>query len=90
MRCRRPPAARFARGDRPLPGAGGATSPRSVAVEAVSALNRRLKAGGTSFQWLLDDTRRCIAQRYLFESSLKLTDIAARVGYSELSAFRNT
>jgi len=87
MRCRRPPAARFARGDRPLP---GATSPRSVAVEAgisVSALNRRLKAEGTSFQRLLDDTRRCIAQRYLFESSLKLTDIAARVGYSELSAF---
>jgi AraC-like DNA-binding protein len=68
----------------------GATSPRSVAVEAgmsVSALNRRLKAEGTSFQRLLDDTRRCIAQRYLFESSLKLTDIAARVGYSELSAF---
>lgn len=68
----------------------GVTSPRSVAVEAgmsVSALNRRLKAEGTSFQRLLDDTRRCIAPRYLFESSLKLTDIAARVGYSELSAF---
>ncbi len=68
----------------------GAPNPRAVAAEAgisVSALNRRLKAEGTSFHRLLDDTRRCLAQRYLFESSLKLTDIAARVGYSELSAF---
>ena len=52
-----------------------------------SSLHRRLKAEGTSFQHLLDDTRRCLAHRYLVESSLKLTDIAARVGYSELSAF---
>jgi AraC-like DNA-binding protein len=68
----------------------GTTSPRVVAAEAglsASALNRRLKAEGTTFARLLDDTRRCLAQRYLFESSLKLTDIAARVGYSELSAF---
>jgi AraC-like DNA-binding protein len=47
-----------------------------------SSLHLRLKAEGTSFKRLLDDTRRCLAHRYLVESSLKLTDIAARVGYS--------
>jgi AraC-like DNA-binding protein len=52
-----------------------------------SSMHRRLKAEHTSFQRLLDDTRRCLTHRYLMESSLKLTDIAARVGYSELSAF---
>ena len=52
-----------------------------------SSLHRRLKAEGTFFLRCLDDTRRCLTQRYLMESSLKLTDIAARVGYSELSAF---
>jgi AraC-like DNA-binding protein len=52
-----------------------------------SSMHRRLKAEHTSFQRLLDDTRRCLTRRYLMESSLKLTDIAARVGYSELSAF---
>jgi AraC-like DNA-binding protein len=50
-------------------------------------LHRRLKAEGSSFQRLLDDTRRCLTHRYLVETSLKLTDIAAKVGYSELSAF---
>src|SRR5262245_47716301 len=52
-----------------------------------SNLHRRLKGEGTSFLRVLDGTRRCLTQRYLIESSLKLTDIAARVGYSELSAF---
>jgi AraC-like DNA-binding protein len=68
----------------------GQANPRSVAEEigvSAGSLDRRLKAQGTPFQRLLDDTRRCLAHRYLFESSLKLTDIAARVGYSELSAF---
>ncbi len=59
----------------------GQANPRSVAEEigvSAGSLDRRLKAQGTSFQRLLDDTRRCLAHRYLFESSLKLTDIAAR------------
>jgi len=51
------------------------------------SLRRLLKSQGTSFQRLFDDTRRRLAHRYLFESSLTLTDIAQRVGYSELSAF---
>jgi AraC-like DNA-binding protein len=68
----------------------GSFGPNHVAKElglAPSSLHRRLKAEGTSFLRLLDDTRRCLTHRYLLESSLKLTDIAARVGYSELSAF---
>jgi AraC-like DNA-binding protein len=65
-------------------------SPNHVAKElglTPSSLQRQLKAEGTSFLRLLDDTRRCLTYRYLVESSLKLTEIAARVGYSELSAF---
>lgn len=68
----------------------GSFGPKDVANEVgltPSAMHRRLKAEGTSFLRLLDDTRRCLTHRYLTESSLKLTDIAARVGYSELSAF---
>jgi AraC-like DNA-binding protein len=68
----------------------GAFGPKHVAAElgiSSTALHRRLKDQNISFLRLLDDTRRCLAQRYLLESSLRLTDIAARVGYSELSAF---
>jgi len=68
----------------------GSFGPKCVANElglTPNGLHRRLKAEGTNFQRLLDDTRRCLTHRYLLETSLKLTDIAARVGYSELSAF---
>lgn len=68
----------------------GNLGPKWVAKElgvTPSSLHRRLKAQNTSFQRLLDDTRRCLTQRYLMETSLKLSDIATRVGYSELSAF---
>lgn len=68
----------------------GNSGPKCVAKElgvTPNSLHRRLKAQGTSFQRLLDDTRRCLTQRYLMETSLKLSDIATRVGYSELSAF---
>lgn len=68
----------------------GNVGPKSVAEElgiSMGSLHRRLKTEGSSFQRLFDDTRRRVAHRYLFESSLPLTDIAARLGYSELSAF---
>jgi AraC-like DNA-binding protein len=68
----------------------GDPGPKRVAMElgmTPSGLYRRLKAQGTSYPRLLDETRRCLTERYLAETSLKLTDIAARVGYSELSAF---
>jgi AraC-like DNA-binding protein len=68
----------------------GEVSPRLIADQLAlspGALRRLLKDGGTSFQRLLDDTRRHVAERYLFESSLQLGEIATKVGYSELSAF---
>lgn len=68
----------------------GNTNPRRVADElgiTPGSLHRLLKSQSTSFQQLFDDTRRRLAHRYLLESSLTLTDIAQRVGYSELSAF---
>lgn len=68
----------------------GSFGPNSVAKElgiAPALLHRRLKVDQTSFQRLLDDTRRSLTRRYLMETSLKLTEIAGLVGYSELSAF---
>jgi len=68
----------------------GSFGPSSVAKElgvAPALMHRRLKADQTSFQRLLDDTRRSLTRRYLMETSLKLTEIAGLVGYSELSAF---
>jgi AraC-like DNA-binding protein len=68
----------------------GSFGPRHVAHElnmTPNSLHRRLRAEGSSFQRLLDDTRRRLTHRYLLESSLRLTDIAARVDYSEISAF---
>jgi AraC-like DNA-binding protein len=65
-------------------------APKRVADElgiTPGRLHRLLKAQSTSFQRLFDDTRRRLAHRLLLESSLRLTDIAQRVGYSELSAF---
>ena len=68
----------------------GSFGPNSVAQElgiTPALLHRRLKVDQTSFQRLLDDTRRSLTRRYLMETSLKLTEIAGLVGYSELSAF---
>lgn len=50
-------------------------------------LQRYLADEGTSFQALLDETRQSMAQRYLGDSTLSLTQLAAMLGYSELSAF---
>lgn len=55
------------------------TSPRS--------LQRRLSEQGTSFQALLDDTRRHLAERHLMDAKLDLAEIALLLGYSEQSAF---
>ncbi|WP_241492046.1 AraC-like transcriptional regulator QhpR [Pseudomonas sp. TTU2014-080ASC] len=50
-------------------------------------LQRYLAEEGTSFQILLDETRQSMAERYLADSTLSLTHLAAMLGYSELSAF---
>lgn len=55
------------------------TSPRT--------LQRRLAEQGTSFQHLLDDTRRHLAEAHLKDARLDLAEIALLLGYSEQSAF---
>ncbi len=55
------------------------TSPRT--------LQRRLSEQGTSFQQLLDDTRRHLAEAHLEDAHLDLAEIALLLGYSEQSAF---
>lgn len=50
-------------------------------------LQRRLAEQGTSFQGLLDQTRRHLAERHLRDAQLDLAEIALLLGYSEQSAF---
>jgi len=51
------------------------------------SLQRRLQDQGLSYSQLLDEVRRELAERYLEEASLDLTDLALLLGYSEQSAF---
>ena len=50
-------------------------------------LQRRLKGEGTSFQRLLDDTRRELAQQYLGQTDLSLADACYLLGFGNLSSF---
>ena len=48
-------------------------------------LQRRLREEGTSFEDIKDDVRRDAAARYLSQSDIPLTRVAALLGYSESS-----
>ncbi|MCB2061325.1 MAG: AraC family transcriptional regulator ligand-binding domain-containing protein [Novosphingobium sp.] len=48
-------------------------------------LNRQLSRKGTSFETIRDEVRRNLAFRYLAREDLSLTEIAGRLGYSELA-----
>jgi AraC-like DNA-binding protein len=50
-------------------------------------LQARLAAEGTSFEDLLQTTRRQMAEDYLRDTDLPLSEIALMLGFSELSAF---
>lgn len=50
-------------------------------------LQRHLKLEGATFQTLVDAVRHQQAQLYLERDNYRLTDVAALLGYSELSAF---
>ncbi|MFT4045083.1 MAG: AraC family transcriptional regulator [Solimonas sp.] len=50
-------------------------------------LQRRLAEQGCTYAELVDDLRRQLATRYLGERHLPVGDIAALLGYSEISAF---
>jgi AraC-like DNA-binding protein len=49
-------------------------------------LQRRLREEGTSFEDIKDETRRDLAERYLSQPDLPLTQVAALLDYSEQSA----
>jgi AraC-like DNA-binding protein len=50
-------------------------------------LQRRLKAEATSFQRLLDDTRRELAQQYLGQTGVSLADATYLLGFGDQSSF---
>jgi AraC-like DNA-binding protein len=50
-------------------------------------LQRRLGAAGTSFQQVLDRTRRQLVEPYLADPRLKLAEIAGLLGYADQVAF---
>jgi AraC-like DNA-binding protein len=50
-------------------------------------LQRRLQEEGTSFQTLLDDTRRELAEQYLAQPSMSLLEIAYLLGFADPSNF---
>jgi AraC-like DNA-binding protein len=50
-------------------------------------LHRRLEAERTSFQEVLDDTRRELAEQYLSRGEMSLADITYLLGFSDQSSF---
>jgi AraC-like DNA-binding protein len=50
-------------------------------------LQRRVRQEGATFEAIKDEVRRDLAQRYLSQPDLSLTQITAMLGYSEQSAF---
>jgi AraC-like DNA-binding protein len=50
-------------------------------------LQRRMGEEGSTFEGIKDEARRDLAQRYLSQPDLPLTQITALLGYSEQSAF---
>jgi len=50
-------------------------------------LQRRLQEEGTSFQSLLDDTRRELAEQYLAQPTMTLLQIAYLLGFADPSNF---
>jgi len=52
-----------------------------------STLRRRLEAEGTTYQAIKDQLRRDIAIHHLSEGHMSISDIAARLGFQDASAF---
>jgi AraC-like DNA-binding protein len=68
----------------------GETEIQSVARAlgtSARSLPRRLSAAGTSFQNLIDSTRREAATRYLQDRKISIGEVAYLLGYSEPPAF---
>ena len=50
-------------------------------------LRRRLDEEGETFSAIVDDTRTALAERYLADGRLSLTDVAYQLGFAAPSAF---
>ncbi|MBH9551563.1 AraC family transcriptional regulator ligand-binding domain-containing protein [Inhella sp. 4Y17] len=67
---------------------GARVAPVAAALHlSPRTLQRRLAEAGSSFQALLDATRRELARQYLRNPALSLTEIAFLLGYAEQSSF---
>jgi AraC-like DNA-binding protein len=68
-------------------GAGGLDAIADAFGLSARALQGRLKRGGTTFETLVGATRQQLAESYLRDTGLSMTEIAMLLGFSELSAF---
>ena len=50
-------------------------------------MQRKLKEQGTSFNTLLDDVRKELAQQYIQQSHMPLGEVSYRLGFSHMSSF---
>lgn len=66
------------------PSAGGVAAQLGLSERT---LRRRLAAGGTSFQQLLDQVRTSLAGQLLDSGVLTVEEVAHRLGYAEASSF---
>jgi AraC-like DNA-binding protein len=57
--------------------------------QTTRTLQRKLKEAGSSFQEVLDQTRRELAEHYLAQAELSITDIAYMLGFQEQSSFNH-
>jgi len=54
---------------------------------SLRSLQRKLEARGVTFRKLLDDTRHQLADQYLKDSTLSVSEIAYLLGFAEVSSF---
>jgi AraC-like DNA-binding protein len=69
---------------------GGSPMLENVAAQLglhAKALTRRLRSEGTTYSAILDRLRRGLAERYLSEPHVSVTDVAFLLGFSDASAF---
>jgi AraC-like DNA-binding protein len=69
--------------------AGGVTEASMARALNLSlrSLQRKLHERGTTFRQLLDDTRKQLAEQYLKDSMLSVSEIAYLLGFAEVSSF---
>jgi len=54
---------------------------------SLRSLQRKLEERGVTFRKLLDDTRQQLAEQYLKDSTLSVSEIAYLLGFAEVSSF---